>query len=252
MKNLCLGLMMAALACTGVRGEEEGPKMPPLKVCMLSGSAEYKSDESLGAFKPWLEARYNVACTLLSGKDGSSTMPGIEALDSSDLMLVFMRRISLAPDQLARVKKHCRAGKPVIGLRTASHGFQNWLEFDKEVLGGNYKGHYGAGPITEVKVAEKAKDHPILTGLKPFTSTCSLYKNTGAAEAVELLMTGTIPGHTEPLAWTRVQNGGRVFCTSLGGPDDFKNENFRRLIVNAIFWTAKRAVEATSAAAAIP
>jgi type 1 glutamine amidotransferase len=41
-----------------------------------------------------------------------------------------------------------------------------------------------------------------------------------------------------------VHGGGRVFYTSLGGPDDFKNESFRRLVVNAIFWTAKRNVEA--------
>ena len=252
MKKLLAGLMMAALAGAAARGEEGGPKIPPLKVCMLSGSAEYKSDESLGEFKPWLEANYNVACTLLFGKDSSASMPGIEALDASDLMFVFMRRIKLAPDPLAHVKKHCQAGKPVVGLRTASHGFQTWLEFDKEVLGGSYNGHYGTGPITEVKFAEKAKGHAILAGVKPFTSAYSLYKNTGAAADIELLATGVIPGHTEPLAWTRVRNGGRVFYTSLGGPDDFRNENFRRLVVNAIFWTAKRSVEARSPAAAKP
>ena len=244
MKKLGFGLMMVALACTGVSAEEGGSKMPPLKVCMLSGSAEYLSDASLGEFKPWLEARYNVACTLLYGKDSSDSMPGIEALDATDVMFVFMRRIKLAPDPLAHVKKHCQAGKPVVGLRTASHAFQTWLEFDKEVLGGNYVGHYGTGPITQVTLAEKAKDHPILAGVKPFTTAYSLYKNTGAAADIDLLATGVIPGHTEPLAWARVQNGGRVFYTSLGGPDDFKNESFRRLVVNAIFWTAKRNVEA--------
>jgi type 1 glutamine amidotransferase len=87
-------------------------------------------------------------------------------------------------------------------------------------------------------------DHPILAGVKPFTTAYSLYKNTGAAADIELVATGVIPGHTEPLAWARVQNSGRVFYTSLGGPDDFKNESFRRLVVNAIFWTAKRNVEA--------
>ncbi|MES2694805.1 MAG: hypothetical protein V4773_15135 [Verrucomicrobiota bacterium] len=35
-------------------------------------------------------------------------------------------------------------------------------------------------------------------------------------------------------------NGGRVFYTSLGVPEDFKDENFRRLLLNAINWTARR------------
>jgi type 1 glutamine amidotransferase len=251
LKNLCLGLMIAAVAC-GLAGAHEGvqPMLPPLKVCMLSGSAEYNSDASLTEFKTFLEGRYNVAATLLFGKDGSDTMPGVEALDSSDLMLVFVRRISLKPDQLARVKKFCEMGKPVVAVRTASHAFQNWLAFDKEVLGGNYNGHYGTGPITQVQFSEKARDHPILAGVKPFTSAYSLYKNTGAAADIDLVMTGAIPGHTEPLAWTRVHKGGRVFYTSLGGPDDFRNEDFRRLIVNAIFWTARRGVEPKGSAPA--
>jgi len=33
--------------------------------------------------------------------------------------------------------------------------------------------------------------------------------------------------------------GHRTFYTSLGVPEDFKNENFKRMLVNAIFWTAK-------------
>jgi type 1 glutamine amidotransferase len=55
-----------------------------------------------------------------------------------------------------------------------------------------------------------------------------------------LLLTGAIPDHTEPVAWTREHRGGRVFYTSLGGPEDFEKDVFRRLVVNAIFWTAQR------------
>ena len=31
-----------------------------------------------------------------------------------------------------------------------------------------------------------------------------------------------------------------MFYTSLGVPDDFQNESFQRMIVNAIFWTTER------------
>src|SRR5262249_35886298 len=156
-------------------------------------------------------------------------------------MVLFTRRLTIDGEQLERVKKYCLAGKPLVGIRTASHAFQTWLDLDKLVLGGNYKNHYPEGPPTTV--ALKAKDDPILTGVKPFQTPGSLYKNTGLASDLNVLLTGTIPGHTEPVAWTRSYKGGRVFYTSLGHQADFENDNFVRMIVNAIHWTTQRPPE---------
>jgi type 1 glutamine amidotransferase len=91
-----------------------------------------------------------------------------------------------------------------------------------------------------VKIVKK--DHPILDGVKEFKSVGSLYKNPNIAKDCDILLTGTIPGFTEPIAWTRLHDKARVFYTSLGHPEDFKDENFRRMLVNAIFWTTQRAV----------
>jgi type 1 glutamine amidotransferase len=68
----------------------------------------------------------------------------------------------------------------------------------------------------------------------------SLYKNNEIAPDTEVLMTGTNPEATEPITWTRMHKGGRVFYTSLGHPDDFQIESFRRLLANALFWAAGR------------
>src|SRR5262249_49939947 len=142
--------------------------------------------------------------------------------------------------QLDKIKKYCAAGKPIVGLRTASHGFQKWLDMDRLVFGGNYKNHYPAGPSTKLTIADKAAGHPVLAAVKPFQSPGSLYRNTGIADDATPLLMGSISDHTEPVAWTRLHNGGRVFYTSLGHPKDFEEENFRALVVNALFWTAKR------------
>lgn len=217
---------------------------PPLKVCLISASDEYQSTETLAEFQKHLESKYNAVCTRAFGKEKDADLPGLETLDSSDVAVVYTRRITLPESQLARMKKFALAGKPLVGLRTASHAFNNWPEFDKDILGGNYKNHYGKGPKTEIAIAPKGKDHPILAGFRPYASESSLYRNTGLAEDCEVLLTGAIPEHTEPLAWTRVQHGGRVFYTSLGAPEDFANEGFRQMLVNAIFWVSKRGVEA--------
>jgi type 1 glutamine amidotransferase len=217
----------------------------PLRLVMLSGSAEYHSDESLAGLAEDWQKRFPAAvrCTQLNSKDSAGDpIPNIDALNSADLVFVFTRRLRPPKEQLEVFQKYCKSGKPIIGVRTASHAFQDWLIFDKEVLGGgNYQGHHKVGPITQVAIADKAKSHPILKGIDPFTSPSSLYKNDPIAESSELLLTGTIPGEkTEPIAWTHTHNGGRVFYTSLGSPDDFKNEMFRKLLDNALAWVAQR------------
>jgi type 1 glutamine amidotransferase len=125
-------------------------------------------------------------------------------------------------------------------LRTASHAFQKWLELDHLVLGGDYQGHYGSGQMTKISIARGAAEHPILKDVEPFETPSKLYKNPKIADDTSLLLTGTIPEHTEPVAWTRKNRGGRVFYTSLGGPDDFQMTVFQTMLVNAIFWTAER------------
>lgn len=43
-----------------------------------------------------------------------------------------------------------------------------------------------------------------------------------------------------PVTWAHTYKGGRTIYTSMGVPEDFRDENFRRLLTNAIFWTARR------------
>ena len=101
-------------------------------------------------------------------------------------------------------------------------------------------------PPSVASLSDDVKKRPILEGVTPFKSKGSLYKNTGLSKDVDILLTGSIPGHQEPVAWTRLHQGARIFYTSLGHPDDFKNDNFRRLLVNALFWTTKRDIPSSA------
>jgi type 1 glutamine amidotransferase len=130
-----------------------------------------------------------------------------------------------------------------MGLRTASHAFENWKTFDKEVWGGNYQNHHGNKLKTAVTV-EAAADHPILRGVAGFISDGSLYKNTPLQPKTTVLLRGKAEGHpAEPVAWTHDLDGRRIFYTSLGHPNDFKEEAFRKLLLNAIEWSLGKPLE---------
>lgn len=237
----CVALLAAALGWHVAAAAESAP----LKVCLVSGSLEYDSNESLADFQKWVEASYPVKCSraFLEGED-IKHLPGLENLDDCDVMVLFTRRLELSGDDLERIKKYCLSGRPVVGVRTASHAIQTWLELDKQILGGNYKGHHENDVETKVAIVEEHKSHPVLAGVTPFRTMGSLYKNQGIADDVTVLMTGTNPNTTEPVTWTREVNGGRVFYTSLGYQHDFQEPSFRRLLANAVFWAAGRDVPA--------
>jgi type 1 glutamine amidotransferase len=168
--------------------------------------------------------------------------------------VVFVRRRAFPAEQMQYLKDYLKRGGPLIGLRTASHAFDSrgsgppdhidWPRFDPDVLGGNYHGHYGGGPTTTLTAPPSATDHPILTGLKlPFPSMGSLYKTSPLAESTTLLLIGAIPGQEpEPVAWTNRRGSARFFYTSLGHPADFQNTEFRKLLVNAVFWAMNKPV----------
>jgi type 1 glutamine amidotransferase len=236
-----LALLTALLLPAALLAQQ--PRIAPLRAVFISGSAEYDSDKTMPILKKYLEGKYPSVVTMLMAKQTKEKddLPGLEALEKCEVAVLFTRRLKLEGDQLERIKKYCTSGKPLVGIRTASHGIQTWLDLDKEVLGGNYKNHYKVGPVTEVKLTGNAKDHPILKGVMPFKSQASLYKNTGLAKDVTVLLNGATSEATEPIAWTRMYKGGRIFYTSLGGQTDFQDENFLRMMSNAIVWAAGRA-----------
>ena len=216
----------------------------PLRVVFISGSFEYESDTALEIFRKYLEANYEVDITFLKATDWD-VLPGLEALDTCDVALFFTRRLTIKGDDLARIRAYVDAGRPIVAVRTASHGFQEYLEFDREVLGGNYKGHFGNGPTTEVQFTPTGREHPVLEGVGPLRSRYSLYKTKPVAKDAETLMIGKTPFSDgwQPVTWVREHNGGRVFYSSLGGVGDFEGDSFKRLIANALFWTARREPE---------
>lgn len=215
--------------------------MSDIRVVMLSGAFEYDSEESLILLRDYLHANAAVRCQLVlfrSQDDDVSLAP----IDAADVAVVFARRLRAAGVELERFQRYCRDGRPVVGMRTASHAFQNWLAFDAEVLGGNYEGHYGSGATTKVAAAPGAAGHPVLEAVVPFDAYGSLYRNTPLAADATPLLLGQEGEHVEPVAWT-CQRAGRAFSTSLGHQKDFWELDFLRLVRNGIAWASAGAAQ---------
>lgn len=213
------------------------------KIVFVLAEDEYFAKDTMPAFAAQeLEKRLGIKPHIIQS-DSKTELPGVEAIDDADLLVLYMRRRTLPDEQLKRFKAWFDSGKPVVALRTSSHGFQTWLEFDDTVLGCNYTGHHGKGPSAQITAATGAERHPILRGVAPFPSAGSLYKSSPLSPTATALLTGSIADKPpEPVAWTNTHKGGRVFYTSLGYRDDFNDPRFRRLLVNGILWALDRPI----------
>jgi len=229
------------------------------RVVFISAESEYGAADTLPGFAHELKTKYGLYCEILQGSTDRNSkerdyISGMEALTNADSAVLFVRRRAFPAEQMKYFRHYLERGKPLVALRTASHAFDTrgnapeghveWRTFDPEVLGGNYHGHYGSGRITTVTVAPGAENHLILAGVKlPFTSSGSLYETMPLHKRTMPLLIGTIPDkEPEPLAWTNVYKKSRIFYTSLGHKDDFDNPEFRKLLVNAVFWAMNKPV----------
>ncbi len=238
-------LRLSLLGLLALSAHAAAPAKPPT-IVLISGEFEYQSAETLPLLKTRLEAKLGAKCIYLQRKPGTNVhdIPGLEALDTADLAILFIRRMTLPEDQLAHFKRYAASGRPIIGLRTASHAFENWKEWDHEVLGGNYQNHHNNKLATTIRIAPEAAENPLLAGVaKEFATPGSLYRNTPLAAEAKVLLMGSVEGKpAEPVAWTHSFKGTPVFYTSLGHPKDFEIESFNRLLLNAVQWALAQPV----------
>lgn len=224
------------------------------RVVMLIAEREYDTKTTLPQFaEKYLADLYDVSFVYADDQD-PNVFNGIEQVRQADVLLVSVRRRTLPPEQLSIIREYVASGRPVIGIRTASHAFNvrnadvpeqyaEWPQWDHEVFGGNYTNHYGNDLKTSVTWVASERAPAILRSGIPADSTWtaggSLYKVSPLAPGTQVLFDGKVPGHPgEPIAWTfQRRDGGASFYTSLGHTEDFAGTLLPPLLVNAIAWS---------------
>jgi len=262
--SLCVAGLLAP--CTAESVEAKSPH-----VVFVTGDDEYRSEISMPMIAEILEARHNMRCTVLyaTEPDGKrnpkyqQNIAGLDALDTADLAVIFVRFRALPDDQLERILDYVNSGRPIVGLRTSTHAFRYPAgheharynrDFGREVFGQRWIRHHGHGNST--RVLATVKDHPIMRGIPPeFWVRSWLYHVVPlVGDCVTLAHGYAVKGGTEfidndnkepnrdifgvpnPVAWTKTYRGARVFFTTLGHPKDFDNASVRRLLINGIYW----------------
>ena len=254
-------------------------------IVLISGDEEYRSEEALPQLAKILSVRHGFRCTVLfsiNPDDGtidptnSWNIPGVEALADADMMVIATRFRELPDDKMRFVDEFVNSGKPILGLRTATHAFNyaknkqspyakysfnsgEWKGgFGQQVLGETWINHHGhhKKESTRGVINSEFADHPMLRGAEDIWGPTDVYGVRNLTESDQVLVYGQVLVGMQPddppvegrkndpmmpLVWTRSFTGSagkaaRVICTTMGSSTDLESEGLRRLLVNACYW----------------
>ncbi len=251
-------------------------------IVFVTGDEEYRSEESMPQLAKILAAHHGFKCTVLFAikKDTgeidprtNDNIPGLKVLETADLMVIFTRFRDLPDEQTKCIIDYVDSGRPVLGLRTATHAFHfvkhrsgpygkydfasKELDggFGRQVLGETWIAHYGdhQRESTRGLIAKGMENNPIVRGVDDIWGPSDVYAITKlSGDSVPLILGQVLKGMDPkdepnldkkpvPVAWTKTYTGARgkvsrVFATTMGHAGDLKSEGFRRLLVNACYW----------------
>jgi len=274
--KLRAGLLLLAVSATAATSAAATNR-----VVLVSGDEEYRSEQALPQLAQILAQRHGFDCKVLYAidpKDGTinpdyaGNIPGLEALDSADLLILMTRFRDLPDAQMKHIVDYVEAGKPIVAVRTATHAFQlktsltyqkwSWNSkdwdggFGRQVLGETWVAHHGKHKIQGTRgiVVQGQESNPILRGIKSgdiWVPTDVYEVKLPLREGLQPLVLGQVVEGMKPdappaagkpndpmmpVAWTKTYKGGRIFTTTMGSAQDLLNEGFRRLLVNATYW----------------
>ncbi len=278
---LCFVQQAAVRADPLVYEGESGPGKGK-HVVLVANDHNYRSQEAVPALARILAKHHGFRCTVLFGLDpatgrilpGESNIPGMEALKTADLLVLYARFQHLPEEQMRHFVDYLDRAGPIVALRTSTHAFKipedaafakysyNYLGpdhqggFGRQVLGETWHGHHGENNVqsTRLDPVAGAAEHPILRGVKAMWAACGGYYTEPSEDCEILAMAQPLDGMSEdsptaeglkpaPGAWTRIYRGkngrrGRTFTSTYGASDDLLNESYRRSLVNACFWAS--------------
>lgn len=192
-------------------------------IVFVSGDEEYRSEEALPMLAQILSKRYGFNCTVLFSIDpktgaidamNRSNIPGLQKLETADLMVIFTRFRELPDEQMKHIDNYLKAGKPVIGIRTATHAFNytnnltssfakydfrstvaDWESgFGRKILGETWVDHHGnhgnEGTRALINGVQERAKNPILNGVKDIWCATDVYAVTKLPESAEVLLYG--------------------------------------------------------------
>ena len=246
-------------------------------VHFFAAEAEYGAFYSMPMLAEILNKRYGFTVSVSYALDAEGHidsrvrdgLKGFDLLEHADLVVFFSRGKALTKATSQQVQQYLDSGKPIVGFRTANHGFtflkessdadylykEGWThkgpklcDMWKHKFGGHHGGSHKDGYLTSISLGEQPTAHPIVNGFTPYKDPRHLYillKEPGEdqhdfkplvyGEALKIYDHKAHLPKTQPTVVIS-ETARRMVYSSTCGADTFLKEPARRLAIQGMFW----------------
>ncbi len=192
-------------------------------VVFITGDEEYRSEEAAPMLAQILAKHHGFKCTVLFAIDpetgtidpnNQTNIPGMHLLSTADLVVLFTRFRELPDEEMKHFDEYFQSGRPVLGLRTSTHGFNysrnpaspyaryTWRNsgpdweggFGKEVFGETWHTHHGKHKHESTRgvLNNEQQANPILNGIKDLWGPTDVYAIRSLPENATVLVYGQV------------------------------------------------------------
>jgi type 1 glutamine amidotransferase len=166
-----------------------------------------------------------------------------------DVLVMYDMPKTLGSPARGNLHAFAESGKGIVVLHHAICSNNDW-DWYRDLLGARYLvSPQGGRPASTYKHDERipvaiGPPHPITNGVVMPEIFDETYKGMWFSPDVTVLLTTTHPLADPPLAWISPYSSSRVVVIQLGhGSEAHRHAGYRRLVKNAVLWSAGRAPE---------
>jgi len=216
-----------------------------IKVLIVSGGHGFKHEPFYNVFDSIPFITYD---TLIQPQ--ANMLIASPEVKKYDVLVFYDMVDSITPAQQEAYISLLKKGTSMIFLHHSLVSYQNWPEFIK-ILGGQYHTH----PVVvngdtlntsyehdvNIPVKVENRKHPITRGITDFDIVDEVYGGVEILPQVKPLLSTSHPKSMHYLAWINHYGNSDVVYIQLGhGPSGYSNPNYRKLVQQAIEWSAKQ------------
>jgi uncharacterized protein len=244
MNALFISLAIAWIISPDLPHSFEDQSKPKIKVLIVTGGHDYFRRPFYAAFDAIPTISYDTIVHPEANKVIASPR-----IDEYDVLVFYDMGEAITPQQKAAYINLLQKGKSFIYLHHALVSYQDWPEFVKFV-GGQYHTHpvvagkdtlranYQDNVLIPVKIVDTT--HPVTKGIQDFEIRDEIYIDSEILPSVKPLLRTTHPKSMRYLCWINTYGNSEVLYLQLGhGDSGLSNPNFRKLLKQAIEWSAE-------------
>jgi type 1 glutamine amidotransferase len=170
--------------------------------------------------------------------------------DRYDVLVLHDMHEGIGENERVNLQAFVEAGGGIVSIHHSIVDYTSWPWWYEEVTGGKFFTEFsGTHPKSEYKddvplvarAVRSAAGHPVLRGVGPLALVDEAYRGMWFAPGITPLMETESPCNDRPVVYVGPHKKARAVYIQFGhGDSTIRHPGYRRLVRNAILWTARR------------